>query len=60
MAETKVVLSEKLASFEQTWSPKIVAELNGQLQFDGVGPVFGGGEQVGVARQLVGPNRALR
>ena len=26
----KVVLSEKLARFEERWSPRIVAELNGQ------------------------------
>ena len=30
MAE-KVNLSEKLASFDETWVPKVVAELNGQL-----------------------------
>ncbi|MHC4970788.1 MAG: cupin domain-containing protein [Planctomycetota bacterium] len=27
----KVNLSEKLASFEETWVPKVVGELNGQL-----------------------------
>jgi len=27
----KVNLAEKLASFSETWSPKVVAELNGQL-----------------------------
>jgi mannose-6-phosphate isomerase-like protein (cupin superfamily) len=30
MEPNKVNLSQKLASFEETWRPKIVAELNGQ------------------------------
>jgi hypothetical protein len=30
MALQKINLQEKLASFDETWVPKIVAELNGQ------------------------------
>lgn len=29
--QTAVSLSEKLASFDELWSPKVVGELNGQL-----------------------------